>query len=84
MKKVEVPLYEKQDKRGRPLKYNYAGFLNPSTTFVVIEGFGIEHYNSIRSTFTRWKRLNGVNGSYRFDFYRESAIGPKRWVIWRK
>ncbi len=84
MKKKEVPLYQKLDKRGRPVKYNYTGFLNHKTKYVVLENFGIENYSSIRSTFTRWKNINGITGAFRFDYYRESVSGPKRWVIWRR
>jgi hypothetical protein len=84
VKKIEVPLYAKSDRRGRPIKYNYDGFLNPKTTFIVIEGKGIEYYNSIRSTLSRWKKLHKMDGKFQFDYHKRSEKAPQHWVVWRK
>jgi hypothetical protein len=83
VRKREVPLYKKLDKRGRPVKYDYTAFLNPNTTFIVLE-YGIEHYNSIRSTLTRWKKISGVAGRFQFDYHKFAEGRPKHWVIWRR
>lgn len=83
MKKEEVPLYEKKTKLGRKTKYDYTPFLNPRVACVVIKGYGIQNYNSLRATLTRWKRLNGVNGAFRFEFHMGNEEVLHCWVIWR-
>jgi hypothetical protein len=85
VKKIEVPLYVKSDKRGRPIKYDFSAFAHPNTQFVVLKGFGIEHYNSIRSTLCRWKKLSGVSEQmFTYDYHPAKNGVEKHWVIWRK
>lgn len=83
MKKIEVPLYKKLDKRGRPVKYDFSEFLNPKTKFIML-AYQAEHYNSIRSTLTRWKKIFGIKGRFRFDFHFKSSSQPSHWIIWKK
>jgi len=85
VKKIEVPLYTKSDKRGRPIKYDFSAFANPKTQFVIIKVYGIECYDSIRSTLCRWKRLSGRrNEVFTYDYHKAKDGVEKHWVIWRK
>jgi hypothetical protein len=81
--KKEVPLFKKISKRGRSVKYDYSSFLNTSTRYVVLENFDESNYASIRSTLTRWKKINNIEGKFEYDFYPENEEQPKRVVIWR-
>jgi len=83
MKKEEVPLYTRKEKKGRRVKYDYADFLNPRVSCVVLRGQGVENYNSIRSTLTRWKRLNNVQGRFQFDFHQGDDYATRCCVVWR-
>jgi hypothetical protein len=78
-----VPLFKKSAKRGRLVKYDYSSFLNTSTRYVVLENFDESNYASIRSTLTRWKKINNIEGKFEYDFYPENEEQPKRVVIWR-
>jgi len=85
VKKIEVPLYKKIDKRGRPVKYDFSAFANPKTQFIVLNGFGIEYYNSIRSTLCRWKKMSGnAKQMFTYDYHPFRDGVEKHWVIWRK
>ena len=83
MKKREVPLFKKISKRGRSVKYDYSPFFNTSTRCVVLENFDESNYASIRSTLTRWKKINNIEGKFEYDFSPENEEQPKRVVIWR-
>lgn len=85
MKKIEVPLYAKSDRRGRPVKYDFTPFAHPKTQFIVLKGFGIECYSSIRSTLCRWKRLTkNKDQMFTYDYHPYKDGVEKHWVIWRK
>jgi len=82
-KKTEAPLFPKSENRGRPLTYDYTNFLHPNVTYVVLLGVGRDQYDTVRSTFARWRKLNGVKGRFRYDFHLASENGPKHLVIWK-
>jgi len=72
----EVPVFQP---KGRPKTYKFDAFLVNSTTHVRIPckpTLGI--YNSIKSTFYRWRKNNGVTKGFVFDIY------PNEIVIWRR
>lgn len=75
--KIEVPLFEKKKARGRPIKYDFSAFKKQSTSHLIIENIGMEHYDSLRSTFARWRRMKGVVGRFRYDFLNNGI------AIWR-
>ena len=83
MKKVEVPLYKQIIKKGRPVKYNYDEFLNSKTEFVVLYNCDESNYSSIRSTLTRWKKMNNHDGKFEYDFHPPKSKSPKCVVVWR-
>lgn len=83
MKKKEVPLFKKLKKRGRLVKYDYSPFLIVSTQYIVFENLDESNYSSIRSTLTRWKKMNNIKGKFQYDFFPQSKDQPKRVVIWR-
>jgi hypothetical protein len=76
--KLEVPLFEEKRQRGRPIKYDFSPFKRQSTSHLVIENISKEHYDSLRSTFARWRRMKGVLGRFRYDFL-DNGI-----AIWRQ
>jgi hypothetical protein len=85
VKKIEVPLYAKSDRRGRPVKYDFTPFAHPKTQFIVLKGYGIECYSSIRSTLCRWKRLTkNKDQMFTYDYHPYKDGVEKHWVIWRK
>ena len=83
MKRKEVPLFKKAVKRGRSIKYDYSPFLSASAKYVVFENCDESNYSSIRSTLTRWKRINNVKSKFEYDFFPENEEHPKRVAIWR-
>ena len=83
MRKKEVPLFRETSKRGRSVKYDYSPFLNASTRYVVLENFDEGNYDSIRSTLTRWKKINNIKSKFEYDFFPENEEHPKRVIIWR-
>jgi hypothetical protein len=83
MKKEEAPLYIRKEKKGRRIKYDYSDFLNPKVSCVVLRGQGVENYNSIRSTLSRWKKLNDVHGRFQFDFHQGEEYSKRCCVVWR-
>jgi hypothetical protein len=83
VKKKEVPLFKNLSKRGRKVKYDYSPFLNPSTRYLVLENFDESKYDSIRSTLTRWKKMNNIESKFEYDFFPENEEQPKRVAIWR-
>lgn len=83
MKKTEVPLYPKTDDRGRPVAYDFSNFRNEKVTCVVLMGVGREQYSSVRTTFARWRKQNGVEGRFTYEFHAEKGDTPRHLVIWR-
>jgi hypothetical protein len=84
MKKIEVPLYKKTDRRGRPAMYDLSGLLNPKENCAILINVGIENYGSIRSTVSRWRKLYGITGQLIYDYHPAKDGSPKKWVIWKK
>jgi hypothetical protein len=76
--KIEVPLFDEKKHRGRPIKYDFSPFKKQSTSHLIIEGVGEKEYDSLRSTFARWRRMKGVLGRFRYDFL-DNGI-----AIWRQ
>jgi hypothetical protein len=76
-------LFKKISKRGRSVKYDYSPFLNSSTQFIMLENFDERNYDSIRSTLTRWKKINNIQSKFQYDFFPENEEQPKRVAIWR-
>jgi hypothetical protein len=65
--------------KGRPKFYDFSTFLHSNTTHIRIPctpTVGI--YNSIKSSFYRWRKNNGVEKGFVFDIY------PNEIVIWRR
>jgi hypothetical protein len=77
--KVEVPLFKKDAKRGRPIKYDFSPFKRQSVKHIVFQGVSAELYSSLRSTFARWRRIEGVEGRFRYDFLDDDSV-----AIWRQ
>lgn len=76
--KVEVPLFEEKKERGRPIKYDFSPFKRQSVGHLVIPNVGLDEYDSLRSTFARWRRMEGIKGRFRYDFLDDSI------AIWRQ
>lgn len=77
-KKVEVPLFDEAKKRGRPIKYDFSPFKKASTKYLLIGNAKWENYSSLRSTFARWRKIEGIEGRFRYDFV-DNGI-----AIWRQ
>jgi hypothetical protein len=75
--KIEVPLFEEKRQRGRPIKYDFSPFKKESTKYLVIPNVGLEEYDSLRSTFARWRRIEGIEGRFNYDFLKTDI------AIWR-
>jgi hypothetical protein len=83
VKRREVPLFKKASKRGRSIKYDYSPFLSVSAKYVVLENCDESNYDSIRSTLTRWKKMNNIESKFEYDFFPENEEQPRRVAIWR-
>lgn len=77
-KKIEVPLFEKKGRKGRPIKYDFSSFRKQSTSYLLLQGIGQKEYDSLRSTFARWRRIQNIQGRFRYDFL-DNGI-----AIWRQ
>jgi hypothetical protein len=77
-KKIDVPLFVEKRQRGRPIKYNFTPFKKKATSHLIIEGIGMKEYESLRSTFARWRRMEEIPGRFRYDFL-DNGI-----AIWRQ
>jgi len=76
-------LFKKASKRGRSIKYDYSPFLSVSAKYVVLENCDESNYDSIRSTLTRWKKMNNIESKFEYDFFPENEEQPRRVAIWR-
>jgi hypothetical protein len=82
--RYEDPVFKIKRQRGRPQRYDFTPFTNPKTEYVLIENVDMEEYDSIRSTFCRWRRINGIEGRYEYDFLPPKPPNhPKSLIIWR-
>ena len=81
--KKNVPLFKERKKMGRPVKYDFSGFKKPSVKYIVFPGLSTKQYDSIRSTFCRWRRLEGVSGRFEYDFLDGTEKDSCAIVIWR-
>lgn len=81
--KIDVPLFEEKKNPGRPVKYDFSGFKNPSVKYIVFSGLSIKNYDSIRSSFCRWRRLQNVFGRFEYDFLDATDKEPSAIAIWR-
>ena len=72
-----VDLYTKS--KGRPCLYNFSAFKNNKQSFIIIHCVPSEDiYNSIKSSFARWRKKNKVAPGFTFEIYEEHI------VIWRR
>jgi hypothetical protein len=72
-----VELYTKT--KGRPCLYDFSPFLNKKQAVVIIQCSPTEDiYNSIKSTFARWRKRHGIPAGFVFNIYDEYI------VIWRR
>lgn len=83
-KKKEIPLFKEKRRRGRPIQYDFSLFKKASTKFLVFEGIGLKEYDSIRSTFARWRRRHGVEGRFEYDIVPATDMFPPYIAIWRQ
>jgi len=82
--KKEVKLFREKKTRGRPIKYDFTAFKKTNTKFLVFEGVGLKEYDSIRSTFARWRRRHGIEGRFEYDIVPETDMFPSYIAIWRQ
>lgn len=83
MKKIDVPLFKEPKRMGRPIKYDFSDFKKPHIKYVVFKGLSTKNYDSLRSTFCRWRRIEGVSGRFEYDFLDATETQPCAIVIWR-
>ena len=81
--KKELPLFNEKKRMGRPIKYDFSGFKKDHVKYIVFSGLSLKHYDSIRSTFCRWRRIEGVEGRFEYDFLDATEKEPCAIVIWR-
>jgi len=66
-------------RKGRPCLYDFNSFLNPKTSCIVINCEPTQKiYNSIKSSFARWRKQNGMKPGFVFDIYETHVIIWKR------
>lgn len=72
----EVPVFAV---KGRPKTYNFDGFLQGNNTYVRIPCKPtLSIYNSIKSSFHRWRKAHNIEKGFVFDIYSNEI------VIWRR
>jgi len=72
----EVPVFSS---KGRPKMYVFADFLSGNTTHIRIPCKPtMSVYNSVKSSFQRWRKENNIEKGFVFDIY------PTEIVIWRR
>ena len=81
--KTDVPLFTERKKAGRPTKYDFSGFKKANVKYIVFPGLSIRNYDSIRSTFCIWRRIECVGGRFEYDFLDATDKEPCAIVIWR-
>lgn len=81
--KKDVPLFKEKKRLGRPVKYDFSGFAKENVKYIVFSGLTTKHYDSIRSTFCRWRRMEGIGGRFEYDFLDATEKEPCAIVIWR-
>jgi hypothetical protein len=81
--RYESPVFKQKKNKGRPWKYDFTPFINRKTEYVLIENADMDDYDSIRSTFCRWRKINQVSGRYEYDFVPQIEDSPKALIIWR-
>jgi len=65
--------------KGRPIVYNFAPFLSLKINCIVINCNPTQEvYNSIKSSFSRWRKKNNVKPGFVFDVHQTHVI------IWRR
>ncbi len=82
MKKY-VPLFTENKNPGRPVKYDFSGFKNPSVKYIVLPGLTTKNYDSLRSAFCRWRRIENIVGRFEYDFLDATDKEPCAIAIWR-
>ncbi len=81
--KVDIALFKKHYRRGRPIKYDFSDFKKPNVKYVIFPNLSIKHYDSLRSTFCRWRKIENIGGRYEYDFLDATDKDPCAIVIWR-
>jgi hypothetical protein len=72
----EVPLFKG---KGRPSVYDFTPFRDSGVSLVVIKCTPTQDvYNSIKSSFSRWRRRNNIPTGFVFDVYEDNI------TIWRR
>jgi hypothetical protein len=72
-----IPLYTKP--KGRPCRYDFSPFKSASHMAIVIDCVPTENiYNSIKSSFSRWRKRNNISSGFVFDIYEDNI------TIWRR
>ena len=72
----EVPVFVS---KGRPKMYVFTDFLSSNTTHIRIPCKPtLSIYNSIKSSFQRWRKAHNIERGFVFDIY------PNEIVIWRR
>lgn len=84
MKKIEVPLFPITKQIGRPFKYDFTPFKKTNTKYVVFLGLTEKNYDSLRSTFARWRRREGIEGRFEYDILPSMDGWPPCITIWRQ
>ena len=84
MKKKDVPLFTHKKRIGRPIKYDFTPFTKESTDYVIFNHLTLKNYDSLRSTFARWRRRKGVEGRFEYDVLEAKGEHPEAIVIWRQ
>ena len=73
----KVDLYS--GRKGRPCLYDFSPFKNAKTTVIFIHCWPTEDvYNSIKSSFCRWRKKNNIAAGFVFDITDEGV------TIWRR
>jgi hypothetical protein len=83
MKKKDVPLFTHKKRIGRPIKYDFTPFTKESTDYVIFNHLTLKNYDSLRSTFARWRRREKVEGRFEYDILDSTEKDPCGIAIWR-
>ncbi len=83
MKTRNVPLFKEHKRMGRPIKYDFTPFFKKSTKYIVFPNLTLKNYDSLRSTFARWRRREGVEGRFEYDILDATEKDPCGIAVWR-
>ena len=83
MKLTDVPLFAISKKMGRTVKYDFTPFKKQGVRFISFPHLTFSAYETLKSSFARWRRIQGVEGRFEYDILEATERQPCAIVIWK-